>query len=190
MSAAIVGVGAAVPGGYTPADLIAAAVAEWELKTGWSPFLADAGVTTVEHDPSGWHTLRLRAPFFSVTNVTVDGVAKTSGADFWLMPYSHLETPIVGLRFREPLVGEPMSIHVAGRLGHGDAIQEDVWLAVLNRGVAMALEVAAGASGPITEIDQGLVKLKYDMASERGTIDRLNRQFAEAVLRYKRADIF
>lgn len=192
LSAAVAGVGGAVPAGYTAADLIAAAIAEWERKTGWTPFLANVGTTTLEHDPSGWYTLRLRAPFFTVTSVTVDGVTKASGTDFWPMPYNSqtVMTPIVGLRFREPLVGDPMTISVTGRLGYDDDIHEDAWMAVLNRAVAMVLEIDAGTTGQATEIEQGLVKVKYDSTSGRGTIDRLNKNFTETVMRYKRADVF
>jgi DNA polymerase-3 subunit gamma/tau len=63
-------------------------------------------------------------------------------------------------------------------------------LAVLNRAVARCLEVAAGASGSISELEQGLVKIKYGQEAGRSTIDRLNSEFKTTAMRYRRAEIF
>jgi hypothetical protein len=42
----------------------------------------------------------------------------------------------------------------------------------------------------VSEIEQGLVKVKYGQEAGRGTIDRFNKEFKQVVRRYKRADVF
>jgi hypothetical protein len=188
---AVTGVGASIPAGYTAADIIAGIVQEWEHMTGWEPFLAEVGTQTRQYDPTFAYTLSLPG-FFTITSVTVNGVSMAEGTDYWVLPYNNTSTmkPITGLRFLNPLTGLPRTISVTGRLGYDDDIHEDAWLAVLNKAVARCLEVAAGASGSISELEQGLVKVKYGQEAGRSTIDRLNSEFKKTAMRYRRAEIF
>jgi hypothetical protein len=191
LSAAVVGMGSAIPAGFDEDDIIAGAVEEFERLTGWEPFLADAGSDTRQYDPTYGFTLRTDH-FFTVTSVTVAGVTKTEGTDFWVLPYNNAlrEKPITGLRFLTPLQGLPREVSVTGRLGYDDEIHLDAWNAVLKRAVAQCLELAAGPSGSVSEIEQGLVKVKYSGEAGRSTIDRFNNEFKQVVRRYKRADVF
>ena len=188
---AVTGVGGSIPSGYTAADIIAGVIQEWEEATGWEPFLADASATTRQFDPTFGYTLRLPG-YYTVTGVTVDGVAKTVNVDYWLHPQNHTakKVPITSLRFHDPLTGEPASIAVTGRLGYDHEIKEDAWLAVLNKAVARCLELAAGPYGSVSEIEQGLVKVKYGQEAGRSTIDRFKAEFEKAARRYRRAEFF
>jgi len=191
LTAAVAALGASIPAGYTAADVVAATVQEWEGLTGWEPFLADAGTSTRQFDPTYAYTLSLPG-FFTITAISVNGTTMTEGTDYWALPYNNSSSmkPITGLRFLRPLTGLPRTISVTGRLGYDDDIHEDAWLAVLNRAVARCLEVAAGASGSISELEQGLVKIKYGQEAGRSTIDRLNSEFKTTAMRYRRAEIF
>ena len=188
---AVTALGASIPAGYTAADIIAGAIQEWEGLTGWEPFLADAGTSTRQFDPTYAYTLSLPG-FFTITSVVVEGVTMTEGTDYWALPYnnSSLMKPITGLRFLRPLTGLPRTISVTGRLGYDDDIHEDAWLAVLNKAVARCLEIAAGASGSISELEQGLVKVKYGQEAGRSTIDRFKDEFTKTAMRYRRAEVY
>lgn len=190
LTAAVAGLGAAIPAGYTANDLIAAAIEEFERETGWYPFLADAGSDTRQYDPTFGYTLRTHH-FFTITGVTVRGTAQVEGTDYYVLPYNNAldERPITGLRFLIPLQGLPREVSVTGRMGYDDEIHLDAWMAVLNRAVARCLELAAGPSGSVAEIQQGLVKVKYS-GGEQDTISRFNKEFKQVVRRYKRADVF
>lgn len=188
---AVAGVGGSIPSGYAAADIIAGVVSEWEGATGWEPFLAEAGTQTLQFDPSFGYTLRLPG-FFSITSVTVNGVTMSEGTDFWVIPYNNTSKmkPITGLRFLEPLTGLPRTISVTGRVGYDDDIHEDAWLAVLNKAVARCLKLAAGANGSVSELKQGLVDVKYNVAGGQDTISRFESEFDKAVRRYRRAEFF
>lgn len=183
--------GGTVPAGFTAADIVAGAVDEWHRVTGWNPFLAAAGTTTLQYDPTNAYTLRTAA-FFTVTGVTVNGVAKAEETDYWPIPYDGqtLGVPIIGLRFRDPLTGEPRTISVTGRRGYDDTIPLDAWMAVLNLAIAKTLTYSAGTVGPVSELEQGLVKVKYQSGEGQSTISNLTAQFKKTARRYKRADVF
>ncbi len=191
MTNAVAGVGGSIPSGYAAADIMLQVIAEWERDTGWAPFLANVGTTTLQFDPTFAYTLRLPG-FFTITTVTVAGVTMTEGTDYWANPYNNTTTmkPITSLRFRVPLTGEPRTISVTGRLGYDDDIHEDAWFAVLNKAVAQCLELAAGPSGSVAELEQGLVKIKYGQEAGRSTIDRLKKNYRDVMMRYKRAEVF
>jgi hypothetical protein len=191
LSAAVVGMGAAIPAGFTANDIIAGAIEEFERLTGYKPFLAATDPVTRQYDPTFGFTLRTH-PFYTVTGVTVAGVAKTAGTDYYPLPHNAAAdgVPITSIRFEVPLQGKPAEVSVTGRQGYGVSIPLDVWNAVLNKGVAECLARAAGPSGSVSEIEQGLVKVKYGQEAGRGTIDRFNNEFKQVVRRYKRADVF
>ena len=191
LTMALAGFGITMPSGYSAADIIAGAVQEWEEATGWEPFLADANATTRQFDPTFGYTLRLPG-FFTITTVVVNGVTLTEGTDYWAVPYNNTSTmkPITGLRFLEPLTGLPRTISVTGRMGYDDDIHEDAWLAVLNKAVARCLELASGPYGSVSEIEQGLVKVKYGQEAGHSTIDRFKAEFEKTARRYKRAEFF
>jgi hypothetical protein len=183
--------GSAIPAGFTAADIIAGAVEEFERLTGWEPFLAATDPVTRQYDPTFGFTLRTH-PFYTVTGVTVSGVAKTAGTEYYTLPHNAAAdgVPITSIRFERALQGKPAEVSVTGRQGYGVSIPLDAWNAVLKRAVAQCLELAAGPSGSVAEIEQGLVKVKYGQEAGRGTIDRFTNEFKQVVRRYKRADVF
>lgn len=161
--------------------VMAAAVAEWERVTRWTPFLAVAG-TRVFDPPGpeksrgsnsyvGWGYVRngggtlltLGCGLVSVSALAVDineyapaGTALTQNADFWLEPTTAQNDgkPFTLVRFRSAVYGQPQSISITGSFGYGSTVPDDVWTAILHYAGFLASPSIA------MQISSGMVKVQ------------------------------
>lgn len=188
---AIAGLGGSVPAGFSAEDIIEAATQQFELETGFDPWLPESSDSTRYYNPEGRATMSIPA-YWTITSVTTgvqggsSGTVLTLGTDYWQEPYRDAadKIPCTRLRFLIPPTGYPQSIKIIGKRGHSDAIPNDAWQAVLSLGCASLLMYAAGTSGSVSEIRQGLVTVKYG-DGEESTVRRLMGKFNAAVMRYK-----
>lgn len=199
--------GAQLPSGFSVTGYAAQAVAEWERRTGYIPFLNTSGVdATRTFDPPGPNQrvmygtrlmgggmiLDLKAGLYSLTSVTVGvtldnptGVLFTLGRDFWLEPVNaDVESkPFEFIRFRVQQFGSQHSIQVIGRFGYGATIPQDAWEAIRRLGASLALkDVAEGLKTGLRKASELDVSEEYDPAM----VDQLGdaaRCYAERILR-------
>lgn len=164
---ALSGVGVSIPSGYTAADLIAAAIAEFQAAIGYT-WLPDGSDQTLYFDPPNSNFLNLK-PYSSITSVktgrtaTDAGTALTVNQDYWVFPLNAIADgkPITGITFETMQCGDPASIVVIGKRGFNADIPESVWFAVLNKAVANVMALNISGEGMASEIQQGLVKVKF-----------------------------
>src|SRR5579872_4286099 len=96
----------ALPGGYSFAGMAAAAVAEWERRTGYLPFLGSGSAQSRSFDPpgpnrrtlsgfsllGGGRLLDLESGLYGLTSVSIGvgpdspGTELVNGTDFWPEP--------------------------------------------------------------------------------------------------------
>ena len=174
--------GVARPAGVTLTDVIAAVVSEWERRTGWSPFVAESTASVATFAATdGNGILRLPSGYTSITSITVDGLAMTSGLDYAVWPET--QTPISRVQFRGCVQTAPPSIVVTGKRGWGATIPDDVWQAVRARAAYAVNAMASEINGNLIGVRQGSVQINYSVTG-RGVMN----QFETAVNRYRRVD--
>ncbi len=139
--------GSAVPATIASDALMAAAAILFGEKTGWVPFIGEEQTRTF--DPpgrpinglgstgGGGNILRLNAGLLSVSSLTIGGVAKTEGTDFYLMRHRP-DMPAYAIRFRSVVYGEPGDISIEGDWGRMADSDDAANQAVLNLGAQMA----------------------------------------------------
>lgn len=172
------------------ADVIQAAISEWEHATGHTPFLAETTNSTRRYDPSG-SILRFNNGYISVASVTASDAALVEGQDYELWPYDARQrnAPYTELRFRYRLGGPPRSVEVTGKRGYNDTIDEVAWMAVYMRVAAVVSRRSYGAVGPATEIKEGSVTYKFSDGAGRATPDQLDAEFRRRAAMFKRIEI-
>jgi hypothetical protein len=207
LTALFTGLGLAVPDGVDLEIHANAAVAEWDRRTGYQPFLSGASATRRFDPPNsgrvpGFWTYRggrkildLRAGVTAVTQVSAYVSADDSGTeltvdeDYWLLPLNAAErsSPYTQIEFRSPKFGQAASIEVTGTWGFADTVPDDAYLAVLNYAAANVLSVIREA------LMAGVVEWKEGDISERSSIENIAKlgegwraEFDKAVRRYRR----
>ena len=201
-----------LPSGYTFTGMAAAAVAEWERRTGYRPFLGSGVNSTRAYDPpgpnrrtlsgysllGGGRILDLESGIYGLTSLSIGvgqdapGTALVLGTDFWLEP---LNADVIGVpwqrvRFRAPIFGLESSVSVVGLFGYGSVIPEDAWQAIARLGCALGLSQLAEG------LKVGAVKWAEENVSEAydplliGSLGETMRTWAERVLAgYRRVDL-
>lgn len=171
-----------LPAGYSFTGMAAAAVDEWERRTGYHPFLGSGASSSRTYDPPGANRRRLggfgtlggarvldlEGGLYALTSVaiavTVDdpGLTLTQGTDFWPEPLNApaIASPWQRLRFRNAVFGPEASVVVTGLFGYGATIPEDAWQAIARLGCALGL--AALAEG----LKTGAVRWAEETVSE------------------------
>lgn len=166
-----------IPTGVVLQDEIDKAVAVLEQVSGQSPFLMEDSAGVFKYSPPSSDWLDLKGRWATITEVSVDGEVQVENTDYYLLPY---DGPYRMIRFCGNLTGDPLTVSVTGKRGYSDTIPLDVWLAVLDYAAATVYETAqaSGAvmTGPVSEIQQDSVKLKFaggSMAEGASTANRL-----------------
>lgn len=181
--------GVTVPSGVDAGDLIDGAVSEFERRTGWTVFLAEASPSTYTYDTDGSAKIVLPDPFFAATAVVVDGVASVIGTDVFLgptgaptrgRPYTYLDFLAV------PVAYKPGLLAVTGKRGYTDDIPVGVWNAVLGQAIAQGLMAIANTPGMVKRIKQDSVEIEFNSAAGQSYIDRLQNDFDKAITQYVR----
>ena len=201
-----------LPSGYTFTGMAAAAVDEWERRTGYRPFLGSGSAETRSFDPpgpnrrtlsgysllGGGRILDLECGLYGLTSVSIGvgpdapGTELMLGTDFWLEPLNAdvISVPWQRVRFRAPIFGLESSVAVVGLFGYGAAIPEDAWQAIARLGCALGLQALAEG------LRLGAVKWAEENVSESydavliGALGETMRAWAERVLAaYRRVEL-
>lgn len=162
--------GVTAPSNATVAAALAAAIATWNSMTGYEPFLA-ASATRYFDPPGGSprgfaspkggsNVLRFDCGLVSLTSLSVAGVSKTQGTDFWLKPANKAASgkPYEWAEFSAPLYGKPNDVVVVGSWGYSATVPDDAWNAVLELAAAIAV------AGPNVKASGGV--LSYTIGSQ------------------------
>lgn len=167
--------GITMPSGFVFPGYAAAASAEWEERTGWTPFLQDGSASARVFDPpgdiqqnrsagnifGGGRILGLRAGVqdsASLTSVVAGGVTMVSGTDYRLAPLNapSSKRPYSRIEFAVPLWGAGSSVVVTAKWGSQAILAEDVWQALLRIGARMAVDdLVPGVRLSFTTFKQG-----------------------------------
>jgi hypothetical protein len=176
-----------------------AAVTEFESRTGWSPFLADAEDSTWWFDAPRYADgiLDLEGGFTVITSVTVGahqgntGRALTVTNDFAPMSYNGPGEfrPWNRIRFLTSCGYQPRSIKVIGKRGACATVPDDVFLAIRDYAGALAMPSITQALGAVTKVKQGPVEYTMGNSDEDSGTSRVGawtNAFDSAVSRYER----
>lgn len=126
---------------------VASVVAEFERRTGWKPFLAEAVDSARYFDYTDQYgELQLNGGYVSITSVTVSGTLQTVNTNYTLeprnavsdgYPYTHINFPYGGWRTGYPTT--PNSIVIVGKRGFATELPADVWQSVQEAAALVAL---------------------------------------------------
>jgi len=160
------------------------AAEEWESKTGYKPFIADAEDSTSYYDaPYPSRFLDLCGAFVSITSLnygvtsTSDGTDGTANSDY----FAHYRgDAIVGIEFTGLPYGQ-RSIKIVGKKGFCTEIPARVYRAILEKAAADYSAVATQV-GDVKRIKQGPVE--YELNESQ--ISKWAKSFDELAKTYKR----
>jgi hypothetical protein len=187
-----------------PADLdefLASVIKEWELRTGYIPFLGEASETEWKFDvPVASDIVDFKGGFWAISEV-LTGVYGTSVGTESVLNTGHLLLPNNAVLEGKPytgmkLISGPMagwtrgqsdfqSIVVTGKRGW-PAIPDDVFQAIKERAAGDALAEIMQGTGSASEVKQGPVTIKYDTDENKSKVSLWSRGFDRAVSRYRR----
>lgn len=185
-------------GEFQAETAINAAIAEFQERTGWFPFLADYAAMNESRffdATDGLGILQLDGGLQQLSFIKVRGTLLTLNSDCWLRPSNApgRERPYTELLLRYPVQGgsvraEPNIIEVCGQWGRVGTVPSDVWYALLRYAAVMTM---TGSNQ-----DQDLVSISEDGFSQQldsvGVIDPktmlnwLPKEFEAAVKRWRR----
>lgn len=194
--------------GLTAPDSLAvhidAAVNRWQSLTGWNPYFPVSGAEkddtprTYFYDPPQFNnkTLWFTQPWESITTLktgitpTYAGDTLVADTDYRLLPANRTFTslPIIGVEFAKYPNGGWSSISITGVPGVA-AIPDDVWLAVRDEAMRLAIIETMQGESTASEVRQGPITLKFDNDEGRSKLDRWSKQFSNVVNRHKRIAI-
>lgn len=177
------GISAEAPSGV--GTYASGAAEEWEMKTGYKPFLADSADSTEYFDgPAPSCYLDLRGGYVSITSLATGitatdttGTVQTVNSDYF--PVYSGDT-IVGIDFNAPLFGK-RTIKIVGKRGYSASIPDEVYNAILQKAAADCAPYLTGL-GDLKSIKQGPVEYQFNESSLKlwaSAFDRL-------ALRYRR----
>lgn len=170
-------------------------VSEFERKTGYQPFLADAAATTWTFDPPyqmrGFR-LNLEGAFFTVTAVEVNDTALTITDDYTLLPLNAARfVPVRGwdeLMFKSHPGTLAGSIEVTGRRGLYAALPDDVYQAIFNKAARLGISAGSASGLDVKRVKQGTREVEYATGKD-GEVLKLTAwddEFAATITRYVR----
>jgi hypothetical protein len=172
------------------ADKIARARRDMEQNTG-RVFLAVTSARTYTPRTSG-PFLDLRADLAEFTSLSISGTPKTLNTDFELWPENADADgrPWTMIRFTNYFNLDLLSrrtVVVTGKWGYSVAIPDDVWDAILDRGVDLcAPEISGAISGGLTSEQHGDEKWVYGNGALSAEFTRAGASFQSVVSTYKR----
>lgn len=182
------------------AAILAATIAEWELVTGWRPFLAEATASTRYYDypRNGYLLLPGYATITGVTTgvtynqttgAVIAGTAIVENVDYRPVYWRNGDTtsPIVALQFLRYVGGAAYrSISVTGKLGYTTDIPNDAWQALLDGAAARAYGSTSMANNDgISKMSIGGRTIEFNGADAT----TWNDSFSSVAMAYKRGGI-
>lgn len=193
--------------------LVQAAATQFEMESGWIPFLGDSSDVTRYFDPAGpnqrlpgsrggSYLLSLNAGLLTVTSFHAGfsgssvGTALVSEDDYRLRPLNAVveNRPYTEIELLSGWTwGLGRSLRIIGRWGYGVMIPDDVWLAILHQAGNLALPILR------ERLTGGLVEWKEADAMERygdafltgdgSAGGRWMSEWSRIILRYRRVVI-
>jgi hypothetical protein len=203
------GLSTPLPAGLDLAALeekVADAVAEWEERTGWRPYLAPSAPVTLLYDPpsptagaafaTGWRggrILELKTGLLSLTSLTVTDTAYTLGQDFWLRPNNAAPRglPYTEIEFLGPVFGLPQSVAVGGVFGCVAQLPDTTWRRIIERAASLSVpELSVAISGGVAQVRTENTLVQFAGSGVPGPLAReqaaWDAAFDRAVTRAKR----
>lgn len=177
---------------------LADAIARWESLTGYKPFLGDTSSASWYFDSPGSFMLDLKGGFWAVTSVAVGinysddtGTALVLNQDYELLP---LNAANEGrgwdqIRLLHSIPVGTRAIKIVGKRGYAEEIPDDAFNAILMGAASSTLLEAMQGSAPMSEIDQGPVRYRFDNEAGRSKYDRWKGEFNKVAARYRRIGI-
>lgn len=178
-----------------------AAIAQWELDTGYTPFLFDNNPINRFYDTPDGDFLDLQGGLLNIEdpeNFTLDGRTLVVGTDFDLYPYDAIARgkPYTAVKFRYKLDGRyatPKNISLLGEFGYCNTLPADVRIALLSLAAFNLLPSASNttvSNGTITQIRQDDVTISYGSNSSTNHYSAVQLQqksfYDKTLARYKR----
>jgi len=171
---------------------IDAAITEFEDRTGWIPFLADATATTRYFDESNYDGyLDFGAGAVAIESVTVGTTTYTPNTQWWAFPTNalHQRRPYTGLRFNSiQRAFTPNRIAVSARWGYCATWPASAWLACMRLAAAQTLGQIENAQG-VSNISQDGFSKGFDVVgvvTQKDLLGELTKKFESIVTVYTR----
>lgn len=193
----LAGLGITVPSGLTLATVLGAAIQDWEFAVGISPWFISSTTTATSYtvSPFGEGALHI-PPCADVDAVILGETTLTADQDYYLKPSLALANfrPITYIEFESRITGFASSVEIQGKWGYQTQIFDDVWQLVLDLTVGKVLEAAqmkavlaqsVAASGPITEVRQENITIKYDSTAGRSFLASLETRKTDLANKYR-----
>jgi len=171
--------------------LVAAAVREWESKTGWEPFLSVTETRTFDAPVADdwWSEIGI----ISVSSISVDGYAVDPSA--YDLRNRYRNGPYLSIRFNAPILGTRSGMgkmSIAGTFGYTSSLPADVTDAILSKAAYEGWPGMFALDGDIKRTKIGTAEIEYgSVVSESGDTragrrGQFLRSFESAVAAYRR----
>jgi hypothetical protein len=184
------------------ADTAAGAAAdEWEMRTGWHPFIA-SGTTTqevlIDHEAiAGNGIIRLPSGLLSVSAVTLNGVAVSDWENRYILqplnastrgkPFTELQD-IYGYRGGYGYPTRPGRLAITGVWGYAITCPRDVWIALLRAAAVNVLSMIPNEQSIASISQEGFTK-SFDIVgiiTQKDLLGEWIKQLDKTAARYVR----
>lgn len=177
---------------------LASAIREFEERTGWFPFLADAAATNEERlfdATDGFGYLDLGAGLLELSSAQVQGTAFVVNRNLWLRPANATaqRKPYAQLQFAGGVQGGspapvPGVISVRGLWGRVREVPPDVWYAVLRYAMVLTLTGSNQDQDVVSWSKNGFSEAldTVGVIDPKTVLNYLPKEFESAVQRWKR----
>ena len=197
------------------AGVLASAVAQWELDTGYVPFIGAAdtrlfdppgpeqgpvGVYLGLNNVGGGRKLFVQTGLISINAVTIlisaanpTGTVVNVNDDFYLRPQAAPQygRPYTYLEFRVPQYGLPSSIQINGVFGYALQWPDDAWQAVLRKAASELLpEFQLMLHRGVLSIKEQDESVQYAQSPLRPTLELWEAAYQKTLGRYARRTLF
>ena len=178
--------------------LIKAAANQFELRTGWLPFLGQ--VQSRSFDPPGVKVsqtayygggdrkLVLDAGLVTLYSLQVNGTPLVQNKDFWLRPANTAPTQYI--EFQISQYGLPLSITVSGLWGYSATLPEDAWLAIIRLAqIDLTGEYLQLSTGGLVKWSEGSVSEEYGSKPLEGVLQGYKTYVDKIIQTYRRIGV-
>lgn len=195
VSARVEGLGGEVPGGVSIQDEIDALIADFEQRTGFSPFLA-SGAVARRYNPPGErgdpHVLMLAGGIVTLSSLKVGISTSYTGSGLVLGTDYRLERLRAGgpyeiVRFRDEQYGNSESIEIVAIEGWDSTVPLDAWIAIREKAAMNVLR--SGTSSPADVKREKAGPVEYEYSESSGQVGRVDSLYADAVTKYSKCPI-
>jgi hypothetical protein len=183
-----------LPNASSQGGFVAKAIAIFESRTGWNPWLPGDVSTQYLNAPQLWQQdiVYLDNPVISAevythwSDSSQTGTLATENIDFvWVTEnYPGQVRPKYGIKFLRSPGTRARCIKVVGQLGASCQIPDDLYQAILDGAFSMAIPLFRQSDGPVAEEKTDKVSIKYGIEAGRSKQETLMASFNDAINRY------